>query len=596
MKANELRRKYIDFFAGKGHAEIRSASLIPENDPSVLFTTAGMHPLVPYLLGEKHPLGNRLVDCQKCLRTGDIDAVGDGSHLTCFEMLGNWSLNDYFKNESIRMSHEFLTQVLCLPKERIAVSVFGGDEEIPRDEETLRVWKELGYPYERIFFYTRKENWWGPAGQTGPCGPDTEIFYDTGKPACGPGCGPSCDCGKYLEIWNNVFMEYNKTKDGVYEKMPIHNVDTGLGLERVLTILNGVESVYDTDLFLPLIREIEKLTGRTYNASDEALTRSFRIICDHMRAATFILGDDKAVTPSNVDQGYVLRRLIRRVMRYLRQLGAESGAMRQIACVVIENYSEAYPELSQHRDFILEQIDKEEQTFRKTLDQGLSMAKKYLSGVPEGGMLSSELAFKLYDTFGFPLELTQELALEKHITVDAEGFEKKFQEHQEKSRAGAAQKFKGGLADNSEQTTRLHTATHLLDGALRRVLGDTVFQRGSNITPERLRFDFSFDRKLTEDELRQVTDIVNEAISKAIPVICEEMTVEEAKAAGAIGIFGDKYGERVKVYTIEGYSKEICGGPHAQNTSELGSFKIVKEQASSAGVRRIKAVIDGCEG
>lgn len=595
MKANELRRKYIDFFAARNHAEIRSASLIPENDPSVLFTTAGMHPLVPYLLGEKHPLGQRLVDCQKCLRTGDIDEVGDASHLTFFEMMGNWSLNDYFKNESIRMSHEFLTQVLKLPAERIAVSVFGGDEEIPRDEETYRIWRELGYPDERIFFYTRKENWWGPAGQTGPCGPDTEIFYDTGKPACGPDCGPSCDCGKYLEIWNNVFMEYNKTKDGRYEKMPIHNVDTGLGLERVLTILNGAESVYDTELFLPLIQKIEETAGCTYRGAGEDLTKSFRIVCDHMRAATFILGDDKAVTPSNVDQGYVLRRLIRRVMRYLRQMGAENGVMRELALVIIENYSEAYPELTIHRDFILEQIDKEEQTFRKTLDQGLNMAKKYLSAVPEGGTLSGELAFKLYDTFGFPLELTQELAAEKNVGVDAEGFEKKFQEHQEKSRAGAAQKFKGGLADNSGQTTRLHTATHLLDGALRRVLGDTVFQKGSNITPERLRFDFSFDRKMTEEELAQVSDIVNEAISKAIPVVCEEMTVEEAKAAGAIGVFGDRYGERVKVYTIEGYSKEICGGPHAQNTAELGTFRIVKEQASSAGVRRIKAVIAGCE-
>ena len=590
MKANELRRKYIDFFVSKGHKEISSASLIPENDPSVLFTTAGMHPLVPYLLGEKHPSGSRLTDHQKCLRTGDIDEVGDASHLTFFEMMGNWSLNDYFKKESIGFSHEFLTKVLGIPQEKISVTVFKGDDEVPRDNDAYEAWKALGYPDERIHFLGRKENWWGPAGETGPCGPDTEIFYDMGKPKCSDTCGPACNCGKYVEIWNNVFMEYDKQKDGSYKKMQIHNVDTGLGLERVLCILNGEKSVYDTEIFKPILDGLKEATG--VEITEENL-RIFRILADHLRAITFILGDDKGVSPSNVDQGYVLRRLIRRVYRHLKSICNPDGIMVKIAKIIVDEFKGVYPELERNQAFIEKSLQDEERTFSKTLDQGIKIATKFLENVKDGEMLSGEMAFKLYDTYGFPIELTEELAGERNVKVDVEGFKAHYAKHQELSRQGADQKFKGGLSDNSEQTTRLHTATHLLNGALRKVLGDTVFQKGSNITPERLRFDFSFERKMTPEEIKEVEDIVNQAIKADIEVICEEMPVEKAREVGAIGVFGNKYGENVKVYTIEGYSKEICGGPHAKRTSELGSFKIKKEESSSAGVRRIKAVITG---
>ena len=589
MNAKELRKKYIDFFKSHNHVEISTSSLIPENDPSVLFTTAGMHPLVPYLLGEKHPEGTRLTDVQKCLRTGDIDEVGDTSHLTFFEMLGNWSLGDYFKKESITMSYEFLTKELGIPAEKISVTCFEGDDKIPKDVETAQIWNELGIDKDRIYFYGRGENWWGPAGQTGPCGPDTEIFYDTGKEPCSPECGPSCNCGKYLEIWNNVFMAYNKDKDGNYTELEQKNVDTGLGLERVLSIMNGNTSVYDTELFEGIIGKIEEVSGKSY---DENTARDFRIIADHLRAATFVLGDDKAVTPSNVDQGYVLRRLIRRTSRELRKLGVETSKMKDISEVIIDQYQDVYPELGRNREFILSELEKEEQTFNKTLDRGLKAAEKIFDLIGDDPVLSGGLAFKLYDTFGFPIELTQELAAERGKSVDVEGFNNKYREHQEKSRQGAAQKFKGGLADQSEETTKLHTTTHLLNAALRKVLGDTVYQKGSNINPERLRFDFSFDRKLTPEELQEVTRLVNEAIDSELPVICEEMTVEEAKKQGAIGVFDEKYGDKVKVYSIGDFSKEICGGPHVSNTSELGRFRILKEQSSSAGVRRIKAKLE----
>ena len=589
MNAKELRKKYIDFFKRHNHVEISTSSLIPENDPSVLFTTAGMHPLVPYLLGEKHPEGTRLTDVQKCLRTGDIDEVGDTSHLTFFEMLGNWSLGDYFKKESITMSYEFLTKELGIPAEKISVTCFEGDDKIPKDVETAQIWNELGIDKDRIYFYGRGENWWGPAGQTGPCGPDTEIFYDTGKKPCSPECGPSCNCGKYLEIWNNVFMAYNKDKDGNYTELEQKNVDTGLGLERVLSIMNGNTSVYDTELFEGIIGKIEEVSGKSY---DENTARDFRIIADHLRAATFVLGDDKAVTPSNVDQGYVLRRLIRRTSRELRKLGVETSKMKDISEVIIDQYQDVYPELGRNREFILSELEKEEQTFNKTLDRGLKAAEKIFDLIGDDPVLSGGLAFKLYDTFGFPIELTQELAAEKGKSVDVEEFNNKYREHQEKSRQGAAQKFKGGLADQSEETTKLHTTTHLLNAALRKVLGDTVYQKGSNINPERLRFDFSFDRKLTPEELQDVTKLVNEAIDSELPVICEEMSVEEAKKQGAIGVFDEKYGDKVKVYSIGDFSKEICGGPHVSNTSELGRFRILKEQSSSAGVRRIKAKLE----
>lgn len=592
MTSSELRKLYIDFFVKNGHTQISGASLIPENDPSVLFTTAGMHPLVPYLLGEKHPAGKRLTDIQKCLRTGDIDEVGDNRHFTFFEMLGNWSLNDYFKKEAITLSHRFLTEELGIPQEKIYVSVFAGDDEVQRDEESYSIWRSLGYPDNHIIFKPREDNWWGPAGETGPCGPDTEMFIDTGRSdgeCTVEGCGIDCKCGRFVEIWNNVFMEYNKQKDGSYVKMSIHNVDTGFGLERALGVLNGVGSGYDTDLFTPIMDSLKELLH--VETIDKSNIRVFRILADHMRAVTFILGDDKAVSPSNVDQGYVLRRLIRRVYRHLKQYGDPRGLMCQIAEVIIKQYSDVYPELERNKQFIMDSLAKEEKIFGQTLDQGIKIASKYIAALSEGEKLSGEKAFKLYDTFGFPIELTQELALEKGVGVDVEEFKVYYEQHQLKSRQGAAQRFKGGLADDGEQTVKLHTATHLLNGALRMVLGDSVQQRGSNITSERLRFDFSFERKVTPEELSKVEKIVNQAIAEDVPVECEEMSVEAARNTGAVGVFGHKYGDIVKVYTIGKYSKEICGGPHANRTSELQGFKILKEESSSAGVRRIKAII-----
>lgn len=588
MTAQELRTMYVNFFKERGHQEIASASLLPENDPTVLFTTAGMHPLVPYLLGEKHPAGKRLTDVQKCVRTEDIDEVGDDTHCTFFEMLGNWSLGDYFKQESISMSFEFLTKHLNIPVERLAVTVFEGDELVPADEEAIEIWKSHGLSEEQIYRYGREDNWWGPAGQTGPCGPDTEIFYDMGKQKCGPNCGPSCHCGKYVEIWNNVFMQFNKQADGSFTELAQKNVDTGMGLERVLTIFNGKTNVYDTELFIPVMTKLEEILEREGKSLS---TREKRIICEHMRTTTFILGDPMKISPSNTEQGYILRRLIRRIIRLFKKADINSNYLCELVEILIDQYSPVYPELSENREFILEQLEKEYNLFSKTLDDGLKKANRYLDNVKQGETLSGELAFKLYDTYGFPIEFTAELAGERGCKVDMDGFKQKFEEHQEKSRQGAAGKFAGGLADNNEQTARLHTATHLLNGALRKVLGDEVFQRGSNITSERLRFDFSFGRKVTKEELEQVEAIVNEAIQNSIDVILEEKTPEQAYAEGAIGVFSGKYGEIVKVYTIPGYSKEICGGPHAKNTGELKSFKIKKEEASSAGVRRIKAVI-----
>lgn len=588
MTANELRSLYLNFFKERGHKEIAAASLLPENDPTVLFTTAGMHPLVPYLLGETHPLGKRLTDIQKCVRTGDIEEVGDDTHLTFFEMLGNWSLGDYFKKEAISMSYDFLTQKLGIPKERIAVTVFGGDDRIPFDQEAAEIWKKKGLREEQIYYYGREENWWGPVGQTGPCGPDTEIFYDMGKPKCGSDCGPACKCGKYVEIWNNVFMQYNKTVDGSYLELHQRNVDTGLGMERVLTILNGRTNVYDTELFAPVM---ERLTDILDTLQVVMELREKRIICEHIRTVCFILGDSKQIMPSNTEQGYILRRLIRRMIRLFKKAGINENLLPELAEVIISQYKAVYQELGDNESFILEQLTKEYGLFMHTLDTGLKKAERYFAGIGQDGMLSGEAAFKLYDTYGFPIEFTEELAREKGYLVDRKAFHDKFISHQEKSRQGSAGKFKGGLSDNSIQTARLHTATHLLNGALHRVLGDGICQRGSNITPERLRFDFSFDRKLTAEELAQVSDIVNEAIAGKIDIILEEMTVDAARQSGATGIFDSKYEERVKVYTIPGYSKEICGGPHAKNTGELGCFTIIKEEASSAGVRRIKARI-----
>ena len=589
ITSKDLRSLYLNFFAEKGHAVIRSASLIPENDPTVLFTTAGMHPLTPYLLGQKHPAGNRLTDVQKCVRTGDIDEVGDASHCTFFEMLGNWSLGDYFKKEAIHWSYEFLTseKYLGIPKERLAVSVFAGDDDAPRDEESADIWMECGLKPEQIFYLPKKNNWWGPAGITGPCGPDTEMFFDTGKPKCSDGCGPQCDCGKYLEIWNDVFMQYNKKEDGSFEPLRQKNVDTGMGLERTVCVINGLGSVYETDVFEGAIRCIESLSGKKYGIDDET-TRAIRIVADHVRTATFMLGDQIGVTPSNVDQGYVLRRLIRRAIRFMRSLGIGKGEMVKLAAHYVDFYAEVYPELAENRQKIMDELTKEEEKFSRALEQGTKEFER-AAAKAQNGVIDGQTAFRLYDTFGFPIEMTVEFAKEMGLAVDTEGFSEKFAEHQKKSQLGSEQRFKGGLADHSEKTTKLHTATHLLQAALRKVLGDEVAQKGSNITEERLRFDFSFSRPMTKEEIAETQKLVNEAIQRKMPITCEEMTVEEAKAQGAIGLFGDKYGEVVKVYTMGDFSKEICGGPHASNTGDLGEFVITKEQSSSSGVRRIKA-------
>lgn len=595
MNAHELRTKYIEFFKSKGHAQIQGKSLLPDNDPTVLFTTAGMHPLVPYLLGETHPAGTRLTDYQKCIRTGDIDAVGDPSHLTFFEMLGNWSLGDYFKEEAIRMSFEFLTDPkwLGIPVEKLAVSVFAGEEGIPRDEESAAVWRSLGIPDERIHFLPREDNWWGPAGATGPCGPDTEMFIDTGKPACSDECGAGCSCGKWLEIWNDVFMQYNKTAESEYIPLERKCVDTGMGIERTICILNNKKSVYDTEIFAPFLDEVARISGYHYG-TDEIKDVSVRIICDHTRASTFILGDPKAVMPSNVGAGYVLRRLIRRAVRHGRKLGISDLFLSRIALVAVKQLSEPYPELEENRTRILEELDKEEQKFLETLQKGEHEFEKLLPNLLKNParIMSGRLAFKLYDTYGFPIELTEELAAENALKVNREEFDEAFKKHQALSRAGSEQIFKGGMSDHGEMAVKYHTATHLLHQALRMILGDHVAQKGSNITAERMRFDFSHSSPMTPEEIAKVEAIVNEQIEKDLPVSMEVMSLEQAKASGAVALFGEKYESQVKVYTIGSFSREVCGGPHVDSIGKLGKFKIKKEQSSSAGIRRIRAVLE----
>ncbi|MFO8065043.1 MAG: alanine--tRNA ligase [Spirochaetota bacterium] len=595
MTANELRRKYIDFFVEKGHAQISGKSLIPENDPTVLFTTAGMHPLVPYLLGEPHPAGNRLVNYQKCIRTGDIEDVGDESHLTFFEMLGNWSLGDYFKDDAIRMSYEFLTsdKWLGIPPERISVTVFAGDEDVPRDDESASVWRALGIPEERVYYLPRSDNWWGPAGETGPCGPDSEMFFDTGIPGSSES-RPGVNDGKYMEIWNDVFMQYNKQSDGTYVPLSQKNVDTGMGIERTVAVLQGKKSVYETEVFQPILRNLGEIFSVTYG-DDEETDRSLRIISDHVKAATFILGDENGVSPSNVGQGYILRRLIRRAVRHGRKLlGREGMFLHQPAQTVIDMYRHAYPELGQNADKVLDELVGEEKRFLDTLQKGEHEFEKMLPKLLEepSGVIPGHVAFRLYDTFGFPIEITQELASEHNLTVDREGFDKAFREHQERSKMDTKQSFKGGLADDSRRTTRLHTATHLLHKALRQVLGDHIAQKGSNITPERLRFDFSHPDKLTPEQLREVERIVNEKIQEDLPVSYQTMSLEKAREDGAVALFNEKYDDVVKVYSVGTFSKEVCGGPHVEHTGEIGSFRIVKEQSSSQGVRRIRAVVE----
>jgi len=593
LTANQLRQKYIDFFVSKGHTQISGASLIPENDPTVLFTTAGMHPLVPYILGADHPSGKRLTNFQKCIRTGDIEAVGDPHHLTFFEMLGNWSLGDYYKEDAIDFSYEFLTNVLGIDHSLLSVTVFAGDELVPRDEVAAAAWKKHGIPTDRIYYLPREDNWWGPAGETGPCGPDSEMFMDTGRPSCGPDCRPGCHCGKYFEIWNDVFMGYKKHADGSYSEMERKCVDTGMGIERTIAILQGKKSVYETEVFAPIIAGIEGLSGKTYGSGEETDV-SIRILADHVRTSVFILGDPKGMAPSNVGQGYILRRLIRRAVRHSHKLGIEGSFLGELALIVLELYNEPYPELQENKAFILQELAAEETKFSETLIKGEREFEKMLPNLLKGSsrQLSGRTAFKLYDTYGFPVELTRELAKEHGFTVDEEGFKAAFEKHQEVSRSGAEHQFKGGLADHSDKTTALHTATHMLHKALRTVLGEHVGQKGSNITVDRLRFDFTHPSAMTKEEIKQVEDMVNAQIERNLDVTFESMTLEEAKQAGAIAFFESKYGEQVKVYSIGDFSKEVCGGPHVENTSSMGHFKIQKEQSSSAGVRRIKAILE----
>jgi alanyl-tRNA synthetase len=616
MTAKELRKKYLEFFKERGHAILPPAPLIPENDPTVLFTTAGMHPLVPFLLGEKHPAGKRLASVQKCIRTGDIDEVGDNWHLTFFEMLGNWSLGDYFKEDAIKWSWEFLTdkKYLGLDPKKLAVSVFAGDADAPPDKEAYKIWRDLGVPEERVARLPKEDNWWGPAGTTGPCGPDTEMFYWAGESAAPEKFNPQDK--NWVEIWNDVFMQYNKNAEGKYEPLAQKNIDTGMGLERTVGVLNNCKSVYETEFFIPIIKHINFLRKYTGNGAGFDMyghesdpnywknVKAIRVVADHVRAATMILADEKNLRPSNVGQGYVLRRLIRLAVRYGKMLDINEIFTSKIAETVIKLYEDVYPEVKKNEEFIIKQLIGEEEKFGKTLENGLKEFNKFVLSKESRGkfgrigvaydqrILYGKDAFYLFQTFGFPKELMIELCRENNIKFDEEGFDREFGEHQELSRTASAGQFKGGLADSSDEVKRLHTAAHLMLAALKQVLGEQVEQRGSNITAERLRFDFFHPQKMTPEEIKKVEDLVNEQIQKNIPVICEITTVDEAKKRGATGIFGSKYGEKVKVYSAGDFSKEICGGPHAENTGELGIFKIIKEEASSAGIRRIKAILE----
>ena len=584
----ELIKKYKEFFKTKGHSEIPSSSLVPENDPTVLFTTAGMHPLVPFLLGEKHPLGRRITNVQKCIRTQDIDEVGDSTHHTFFEMLGNWSLGDYFKKESIEFSFEFLTKILKIPIDKIAVTCFKGDKNSPKDTEAAETWEKLGIPKNRISFLGKKDNWWGPAGETGPCGPDTEIFYWKSSKKVPEKFDPEDE--NWVEIWNNVFMQYNKDKNRNYKELKQKNVDTGMGVERTLSILNNLEDDYKSSCFLPLIKKIEKLSGKKYEDSENK--SKMRIIADHVKAATFMLADN--VIPSNIERGYVLRRLIRRAIRFGKMLEIESPFISEIAKQVHSIYPD-YEELEKNKKTIISELNKEEEKFSKTLESGL----RKFNSLSKDKIISGKEAFLLFQSFGFPIEMTEELANEKGIKVDLEQYNKEFKKHQELSRTASKGKFKSGLADDSESTKKLHTATHLLNEALRRVLGEDIQQKGSNINPERLRFDFNFDRKLNQEEKEAIENLVNEKIKAGLEVKKEELPLKKARKQGAQGVFGAKYPDKVSVYTLidpkekQGwFSKEICTGPHVSNTKELGKFKIKKEESSSAGVRRIKAILE----
>ena len=599
----QIKEKWFKFFEKHGFKRIESASIVPENDPTVLFTTAGMHPLVPYLLGAKHPAGEKICDIQRCIRTGDIDSVGDASHLTSFEMLGNWFLGTCPKEEMIKLSYEFLTspEYLGIPKERLATSVFEGDETAPKDELAYNTWKACGI--ENVFYLGKDNNWWALGGGVGPCGPDTEMFYDTGKPKCCESCSPACDCGKYLEIWNDVFMQFKVENAGEKAKaLDRPNIDTGMGLERTVVVLNGLKSVYDAGIFKAVIDFIGTKAEKSYLESEQT-TRSYRIITDHMRSSMFILGDAHGVVPSNVGQGYVLRRLIRRAVNCARNIGFDTRYFADIIDLYVDKHGADYADIKQNRQFIKDELNKEVEKFSKALEEGHKEFNKVIFGIEKHkqfaalkgevveNVISGKACFRLYDTFGFPFELTKELAAERGYEVDEEGFKKAFEEHQEKSRTASAGTFKGGLADNSYESAKLHTATHLIMAGLRKLFGPQVMQKGSNITPERLRIDFNLDHKMTAEEIAFVENFVNEAIAQEIDVVCSEMSVEDAKNSGAVGVFDSKYGEIVKVYSVGGVSKEICGGPHAKNTRDLKHLKIVKEESSSSGIRRIKAVL-----
>jgi len=575
MKSSEIKRKYIEFFRKNNHNEIINSSLIPENDPTVLFTTAGMHPLVPYIIGQKHPQGKRLVNIQKCIRTQDIGEVGDNTHLTFFQMLGNWSLGDYWKEEAIRLSFEFLTKELNIPKERIGVSIFKGDKDAPKDEESEKIWLNLGIKKERIKPLPKEDNWWGPAGKYGPCGPDTEMFvYMKDNP---PKEFDPRD-KNWVEIWNNVFMQYSKTERG-YEELKQKSVDTGFGLERAAMILQDKSSVFETDLFENIIKKIKSLS----KTNDE---RATRIIADHLRASCFILSE--LTKPSNIERGYILRRLLRRSIRYGKLVGIEGNFVPEILRVIIDDYKKDYVLLEKNRDFILTNAGLEEGKFQSSLEKGLNEFNK----MNFKRIISGKDAFYLYQSFGFPIEIIKDLAKEKSLKVDEKEFEKEFEKHQEISRIGSEKKFKSGLADNSEQTTKLHTATHLLLQSLKEVLKQDIKQMGSNITPERTRFDFSFPRALTKEEIRKVEDKVNEIIEKDLKVTMMEMPFKEAMKKGVNAFFSEKYPEVVSVYYVGDFSREVCTGPHVTHTGTMGHFKIIKEESSSSGVRRIKAILE----
>lgn len=592
LNVKELKKMWIEFFESHNHTQIQGSSLVPEQDGSVMFTTAGMQPLVPYLLGKPHPQGKRLFNVQRCLRTNDIDSVGDANHFTFFEMLGRWSLGDYFKEEAIESSFEFLTseKYLGLPVDRLAVSVFAGDDDAPRDEESAKIWEKCGMPKEQIFYFGKENNWWS-AGDSGPCGPDTEMFYVTDVPACGPNCNPSCDCGHYVEIGNNVFMQYVVENAGDKPKLlEQKNVDTGMGLERNVAALNGYKSAYEIDVMKGAIDVLESLSTAKYN-DNETATRSFRIVVDHLRASTFVLGDEHRVSPSNVGQGYVLRRLIRRAVTYSKNIGTDLNQVSKLVDYFVDYYKDECPILEKNHQVIIEELNKEVKKFNNTINAGLKEFNKAIANV-QNGILTGDVAFRLHDTFGFPIELTTELAKQKGIDVDLDGYKKEVKAHQELSRASLTAVFKGGLGSQGEMETKYHTCTHLVLQTLKRMFGDQVEQRGSNITAERMRFDFNLDHKMTEEEKKQLEDTVNQKIAEDLPVSCETMTPEEAHKNGAIGIFDTKYGDEVTVYSIGDYDKQICGGPHVKHTGELGHFKLVKEESSSAGIRRIKGILE----